>query len=185
MLSFGTAGCNLGVQVLPELGNLQVAGSRCPGRVGRSGNRGPCGPGVGLPKRGLYLQRPRGLGRVRDRLRQGMPCRGREDRGGDRRLYLALGTQAVFRGDGRGERRSQGLHGRLLSGTDRLASGPGPGHPAVARAREQRVAGSDQPAHSREERLRGRVETHVRLARRGPGRKTCRCTSRPFIPISA
>ena len=36
-------------------------------------------------------------------------------------------------------------------------------------AREQRVAGSDHPAHSREERLRGRIETHVRVARRGPG----------------
>ena len=66
-----------------------------------------------------------------------------------------------------------------------LASRPGPGHPAVARAREQRVAGSDQPAHSREERLRGRIETHVPRGSSRPWGPTCRCTSRPFIPISA
>ena len=67
VLSFGTAGLQPGMQVLPELGDLQVAGSRCRGRAGRSGNRGPRGPAVGLPKRGVYLQRSRGLGRVRDR----------------------------------------------------------------------------------------------------------------------
>ena len=32
VLSFGTAGCNLALPVLPELGHLQVAGDRHPGR---------------------------------------------------------------------------------------------------------------------------------------------------------
>ena len=66
-----------------------------------------------------------------------------------------------------------------------LAPGPGPGHPAVARAREQRVAGSDQPAHPRQERLRRRTETHVPRGSSRPWGPTCRCTSRRFIPISA
>ena len=96
VLSFGTAGCNLGCKFCQ---NWEISKSRevdAAGRVGRSGNRGPCGPGVGLPKRGVYLQRPGGLGRVCDRLRQGLPCRGREDRGGYRRLYHALGAQDVL-----------------------------------------------------------------------------------------
>ena len=40
VLSFGTAGCNLGCKFLPELGELQVQRGRLPGRAGPARNRG-------------------------------------------------------------------------------------------------------------------------------------------------
>ena len=65
VLSFGTAGLQPGVPLLPELGHLQVQGDGHAGRrrLARGDRRGR--RRAGLPQRRLHLQRPDDLPRVR------------------------------------------------------------------------------------------------------------------------
>ena len=89
VLSFGTAGLQPGLPVLPELGHQQVRASSTPWPTRRSPEaiaRG--GRGAGLPERRLHLQRPGDLHGVRHRLRRRGPRAGRASRRGHRRLYL-------------------------------------------------------------------------------------------------
>ena len=72
VLSFGTAGCNLGCKFCQ---NWEISKSREVDAVGERADPET----VALAARqlgcqsGVYLQRSRGLGRVRNRLRQGLP----------------------------------------------------------------------------------------------------------------
>jgi hypothetical protein len=67
-----------------------------------------------MPIRGLHLQRPGDLPRIRAGRGRGLPGAGRQDRGGERRLHLRGAQGGVLLEDGRGQHRPQRLHGRLL-----------------------------------------------------------------------
>ena len=99
-------------EVLPELGDVQVAGNRCPGRTGRSGNRGPCRPSSSVAGAWRSPTTTRWSGPSTPSIAPRRARRGRKDRGGYRRLHRSPGAEDVLRGDGRGERRSQGLLAR-------------------------------------------------------------------------
>ncbi len=64
------------LQVLPELGYLQVARHRHAGRCGFAGGRRRCGGASRLPERRLHVQRSGHLPRVRHRRGEGMPRSG-------------------------------------------------------------------------------------------------------------
>ena len=66
-----------------------------------------------------------------------------------------------------------------------LAPGAGEGHAPLARARVERLDRDHEPDHPARERFARRAEGDVRLDSGGPRRRTCRSTSRRFIPTSA
>ena len=99
-------------------------------RGGRPGGRSPqAALRTGLPQRGLHLQRPGDLGRVRDRHGPGLPraWASRPWRSPPATSRRRPG-EPFLRGDGRGQRRSQGLHRRLLLEADRRPPRPGARH---------------------------------------------------------
>ena len=116
VLSFGTEGCNLVLQVLPELGHQQVAGDREAVRRGVARADRPRGQVARLPERGLHVQRPDDLPRVRDRRREGLPRARHPDGGRHRRLHLRGAAQGPLRAHRRRERGPEGLHREVLLG---------------------------------------------------------------------
>ena len=96
------------VQVLPELGHLQVARDGPAAGRGHARNDRRRGDPPGLQVGGVHLQRPGDLRRVRDGHRRRLPRPGRADRGGHRGLHPCRAAPRVLRKDGRGERRPEG-----------------------------------------------------------------------------
>ena len=93
VLSFGTAGCNLGCKFCQ---NWSTSKSRdveaaceaaAPEAIAEAAVR------LRLPQRGLHLQRPHRLGRVRHRHRPRVPPSGHQDRGRHLRLHDAGGPR--------------------------------------------------------------------------------------------
>ncbi len=115
ILSFGTAGCNLACKFCQnwdisksrEMDRLQDAGDA---RGDRRARRCDLRLQVGR----VHLQRPGDLRRVRDGHRRRLPRAGRADRGGHRGLHPCRAAPRVLREDGRGQRRPERLHRRLL-----------------------------------------------------------------------
>ncbi len=73
VLSFGTAGCNLGCKFCQNWATSKSREIALAASVADPEDRGPGGQGFRLPERGVYLQRPGRLGRVCHRFRQGVP----------------------------------------------------------------------------------------------------------------
>ena len=73
VLSFGTAGVQPGLQVLPELGYLQVSRDGPPHGRRRPRRHRPCRGGTRVSQCRLHLQRPRHLHRVCRRRRRRLP----------------------------------------------------------------------------------------------------------------
>ena len=98
VLSFGTAGCNLDLQVLPELGHQQVARVRHARRRRRSpaaiARRGEAGDGS--PQRRIHLQRPDDLSGVRGRHRDRLSRAGGANGGGHGGLHQPGGAREFF-----------------------------------------------------------------------------------------
>ena len=111
-----------GLPVLPELGHLQVQGDRHAGRRRLSGGHRPGGDGRRMPQRGVHLQRPDHLPRVRQRRGRRLPRARPQDGGGDRRLHLPGTTGRLLRSPRRRQRRPQGVHRGLLPPPVRRAS---------------------------------------------------------------
>ena len=82
-------GLQPGLQVLPELGHLQIARDRHPFRTGDSRGPGPGGRRNRLPQRRFHLQRPDHLLGVRRRRRRCLPRAGHQGDLGDRGLTCA------------------------------------------------------------------------------------------------
>ncbi len=132
VLSFGTAGCNLACKFCQ---NWDISKSRemdTPDR--RRPRRRPsreAAQRTGLQERGLHLQRPGDLRRVRHGRGRRLP-RARHRR--PWRSPPATSTPAaarVLREDGRGQRRPQGVHRGLLPQADRRAPAAGARHAGV------------------------------------------------------
>jgi len=102
------------VQILPELGHLQVARERHAGRCslasGRRGRRGA----ARVPQRRVHVQRPGHLPRVRHRRGERVPRTRDQERRRHRGLRLQGASRGVLRAHGCGERRPQGVHRALL-----------------------------------------------------------------------
>ena len=151
------------LQVLPELGHLEVA------RDGHADGRGVAGSDRrdggenGLPQRGLHLQRPGHLRRVRDGRRRRLPRAGDQDGGGDGRLHRRRRAARVLREDGRRQRRPQGLHRRVLREALRRASAAGARHARLSEARDRRLVRDHDAADPGQERLRRRDRRDVRV----------------------
>ena len=100
VLSFGTAGCNLGCKFCQ---NWDISKSR---EVSRLSDRAMPhdialgGEGQWLSKRGLYLQRPGHLGRIRDRHRACLSRNGDQVGGGHRGLHHRAGSWRFLSRDG-------------------------------------------------------------------------------------
>ena len=162
------------LQVLPELGHLEVARGRAAerDRHARGDRRGRAA--ARLPERRLHLQRPGHLGRVRDRDGPGLPRGGDQDGRRHGGLHHARGARAVLRGDGRGQRRPQGVHRGVLPPRHLFAPPAGARHARLAQARDRRLVRDHQPGHPAGQRLDGRDPPDVRLdpralRRRGAG----------------
>ena len=114
VLSFGTAGCNLACRFCQ---NWDISKSReidtladqaAPETI--AARRGA----PRLPQRRVHLQRPGDLPRVRDGRRRRLPRARHHDRRGHGRLHVRRAAARVLRADGRGQRRPQGVHRRVL-----------------------------------------------------------------------
>ena len=142
VLSFGTAGCNLGCKFcqnweISKSREIDALGEKAdPETVARAARQLGC-RSVAFTYNDPVVWAEYAIDCA------GLPRGGHQDRGGDGGLHHALGPQDVLCGDGRGKRGPQGLHGGFLSGADQRASRPGAGHAALAGARDERVAGSD------------------------------------------
>ena len=172
------------VQVLPEPRHLEVARDGHPRRPGEPGDdrarRGRARMQVGR----VHLQRPGDLRRVRDGCRRRVPRPGRADGGGDRGLHLARRARGVLRQDGRGERRPEGVHRRVLLQALRGAPAAGARHARVSEARDERLVRDHDAAHSRARTTRPQ---RSRPSASGSGRSsvpTCRCTSPRSTPTT-
>ena len=97
-----------GLQVLPELGHLEVARDGPPAGRGLAGGDRRGGAEARLQVGRLHLQRPGDLRRVRDGHRRRLPRARRADGGGDRGLHARRAAARVLREDGRGQRRPEG-----------------------------------------------------------------------------
>ena len=111
---FGTAGCNLACRFCQ---NWDISKSK---EIDRLADAAPpeASPAPrstsGCAQRGVHLQRPRGLPRVRGRRGRGLPRAGRPVGGGHRRLRLRRAPPRALRRRGRRQRRPEGLHRGLL-----------------------------------------------------------------------
>ena len=153
------------LQVLPELGHLEVArDGHADGRGVAGGDRRDGGED-GLPERGLHLQRPGHLRRVRDGHRRRLPRAGHQDGGGHRRLHRRRRAARVLREDGRRQRRPQGLHRRVLREALRRAPAAGARHARLPQARDRRLVRDHDAADPGQERLRRRARGDVRVDR--------------------
>ena len=115
VLSFGTAGCNLGCKFCQ---NWSISKSREIERL--SENASPEAIAQAALKLGcrsvaFTYNDPGDLGRVCDRHGQGLPRGGRQNGRRHRRLHHAAGPAGVLRVHGRGQCRSEGIHRGLLS----------------------------------------------------------------------
>ena len=151
------------LQVLPELGHLEVARGRAAerGRDARGDRRGRAE--ARLPERRLHLQRPGHLGRVRDRDGPGLPRGGDQDGRRHGGLHHARGAGTVLRGDGRGQRRPQGVHRGVLPAHHLLAPAAGARHARVAQEGDGRLVRDHQPGDPAGQRRDGRHPPDVRL----------------------
>ncbi len=145
-----------GLQVLPELGHLQVARDRHHGRPGHARGDRRRRREERLQERGLHLQRPGDLRRVRDGRGRCLPRARPQDRGGHRRLHPRRAAARVLRQDGRGQRRPQGLHRRLLLQADRRPPAAGARHADLPEARDRRLVRDHHAADPRPQRFRRR-----------------------------
>ena len=168
VFSFGTAGCNLACKFCQ---NWDISKSRemdtadgC--RVAAAHCRG--GAGQRRSQRGLHLQRPGDLCRVRDGHRRRLPCAGHQDGGGDGGLHPRRAAARVLRQDGRGQRRPEGLHRRVLSEADRLTPRAGARHAAAHPPRHALLAGDHHAADPGPERQHARAGGDDALDRRAP-----------------
>ena len=114
VLSFGTAGCNLGCKFCQ---NWDISKSReidtladaaTPETIARAAL-------ARLPKRRLHVQRSGHLPRVRDRRCPGVPRARAQDRRRDCRRDLPRAPHRVFPPHGRRQRRSESVHRAVLS----------------------------------------------------------------------
>src|SRR5256886_1384636 len=102
-------GLQPGVQVLPELGHLEIARDGPPAGPGQPGKNRRRGPQARLQIGRVHVQRPGDLRRVCDGHRRRLPCEGGESRGRHRGLYPCRPAARVLRQDGRRERRPEGF----------------------------------------------------------------------------
>ena len=177
VLSFGTAGLQPRVQVLPELGHLEVArDGHADGRGVAGGDRRD-GGGDRLQERRVHLQRSGHLRRVRDGHRGCLPRAGRQDRRRDGGLHRRRRAARVLREDGRRQRRPQGLHRRVLREALRRAPAAGARHARLPEARDRRLVRDHDAADPGQERLRRGIAGDERAGSSASSAPTCRCIS--------
>ena len=85
------------LQVLPELGHLEVARDRHAGRRRVARRHRARGGGARLPERRVHVQRPGDLRGVRDRRRRRLPRARHQDGRRHRRLHLPRAARGVLR----------------------------------------------------------------------------------------
>ncbi len=169
------------VQVLPELGHLEVArdGHADGRRVARSDRRDGCE--AWLPQRRLHVQRSGDLCRICDGHR-GRLSRARDrDGGGHGRLHRHRGARRVLREDGCRQRRSQRLHRRVLREALRRPLAAGARHARLSEARDRCLVRDHHPADPGQERFERGDRGDVGMDRRASSAPTCRCISRRSI----
>ena len=99
--------------------------------------------------------------------------------------YIGAGARRrVLRQDGRGERRPEGVHRRLLRQALRRAPRARAGHAGGDPPRHRLLAGDHDAADPGQERLRRRADGAVPLGRAASSVPTCRCTSPRSIPTT-
>ena len=103
-----------GLQVLPELGYLEIEGHGPADGIGQPGKDRPGRRKAGLQERRLHLQRPGHLRRIRARHRRRLPPARHTDRRGDRRLPPPGSDGRVLRRHGRRECGPERLYRRVL-----------------------------------------------------------------------
>ena len=114
ILSFGTAGCNLACKFCQ---NWDISKSRDMDRLADEASPEAIAEAAArqrLPERRVHLQRSGDLRRVRDGHRRCVPRARHQDRRGHRGLHARRAAARVLREDGRGERRPEGVHRRVL-----------------------------------------------------------------------
>ena len=184
VLSFGTAGCNLGCKFCQNW-DISKSPRAWTGSWTRPRPR-PSPPrraAPGLQERGLHLQRPGHLRRVRDGRGRRLPRPRHSDRRGDGGLHARRAPARLLREDGRGQRRPEGLHG----GASTTAS-PSPScsrcstRSSTSSMRRDVLVRDHDAAHPRAQRLGRGADAAVRVDRRASSAPTCPSTSRRFHP---
>ena len=131
VFSFGTAGCNLACRFCQ---NWDISKSKAidtladqasPETIARTAHE------LGMPERGVHVQRPDDLPRVRDRCRRGMSRARDQGRGGDRRIHLPRASTRLLPAPRCRQRRPQGVHRGFLPAHGRCRSGRRAGDPRV------------------------------------------------------
>ena len=173
------------VQVLPELGHLEVArDGHADGRRVARGDRRDGGRGCGCRSVAFTYNDPGHLRRVRDGHGRRLPRAGHQDGGGHRGLHRRRGAARVLREDGRGQRRPQGLHRRVLREALRRAPAAGARHARLSEARDGRLVRDHHAAHPGQERFRRGDRGDERAGSCASSAPTCRCISPRSIPIT-
>ena len=172
------------LQVLPELGHLEVARDGHADGRGLAGSDRRRGSEHGVHERGVHLQRSGHLRRVRDGHGRRLPRAGHQDGGGHRGLHRRRRAARVLREDGRRQRRPQGLHRRVLREALRRASAAGARHARLPGARDGRLVRDHHAADPGQERLRRGAGGDVRAGSSASWGPTCRCTSPRSIPTT-
>ena len=152
--------------LLPELGHLEEPRARTALRRGAARAHRRRRARARRAERRLHLQRSGDLPRVRDRDRARVPDRGNPERGGDGRLRGPGAARRAVRRDGRGERRSQGLHRVVLQEGLRREPRAGLGDARVPPRRDLGVARGDDAPDPGRERRRRRAPRRERVVRR-------------------
>ncbi len=89
----------------------------------------------------------------------------------------------VLRVHGRGQCRSEGIYRRLLLAPDPVALGAGARHAPLAEARNRRLVRDHEPGHSAGQRLARRIRAGCAAGCSTTWETRCRSTSRRSIPI--
>ena len=147
VLSFGTEGCNLSCKfcqnwdISKSREIAKLADEASPERIARGGEE------TRLPQRGVHLQRPDDLPRVRDRRGEGVPRDRRSNGRGHRRLHLRETARGLLPAHRRGQRGPEGLHREVLPGDHRRSSPAGARHARLPEEADERLARDHQPRH--------------------------------------
>ena len=169
------------LQVLPELGHLEVARLRSARRPGQSRDDRKSSGRPRLQEHCLHLQRSGDFRRVRDGRRRRLPRGRRQDRGGDRGLHARPAAARVLRQDGRRQRRPEGLHRGFLLQAHRRSPPARARHARLSQARDRRLVRDHDAADSPARTTATRRSTPSAAGSRESSGRTCRCTSPPSI----
>ena len=187
VLSFGTAGCNLGCKFCQ---NWDISKSRDVERLSEAATPEAIAEAARAAAAAAAWPSPtttRSSGPNTPSTRPGPAARAGVKTVAVTAGYITPEARGPFyEFDGRRQRRPEGLHRGVLPAhhRSRICSRCWT-RSRWLQARDRRLVRDHQPDHPAGQRLAGRDPADVRLDARSTGATTCRCTSRRFIPTSS